>query len=31
MMARMDAAPQSKIEAGEQDVTATVTVRFVLR
>ncbi len=31
MMARMDAAPATRITAGEQDITATVTVRFVLK
>ncbi|WP_425442822.1 SIMPL domain-containing protein [Sphingomonas spermidinifaciens] len=31
MMARMDAAPATKIAAGEQDVTATVNVRFLLK
>lgn len=31
LMARMEAAPATKIAAGEQDVTATVSVRFVLK
>ena len=31
MMARMDAAPKTQIAAGEQDVTATVNVRFLLK
>lgn len=31
MMAREASAPKTSVEAGEQDVTATVTVRFVLR
>ncbi len=31
MMARMEAAPRTQIAAGEQDVTATVNVRFLLK
>lgn len=31
MMARMEAAPKTQIAAGEQDVTATVSVRFLLK